>query len=144
MDVDSIESCAIKSEVNLTETFSFCGQYGDYGDKELKTELVEYEESFKCKEEDIFVEQTGMCAAPVQQFSCNECDFMTMEKDSLVEHLKITKNVKYSCCKYECTKCDYKTVWQKSLKEHVKIHTGDKYECKECDYKTMAKVSKGT
>ncbi|KAF5306887.1 hypothetical protein FQA39_LY00117 [Lamprigera yunnana] len=53
MDIDSvdfIESCAIKSEVILTETFSFCGKYEDYASNELKPEPVNYEESLKPKE----------------------------------------------------------------------------------------------
>ncbi|KAF5306846.1 hypothetical protein FQA39_LY00076 [Lamprigera yunnana] len=68
--------CTIKSEVILTETF--CGQYGAYEDKELKTEPIDYGESFK-HEEDISIKHAGMHADAVQQFLCNECDFMTME-----------------------------------------------------------------
>ncbi|KAF5290476.1 hypothetical protein FQA39_LY03580 [Lamprigera yunnana] len=162
MDANAIESCAIKSEVILTETFSFCGQFGDYGDKEIKTEPVDYEESVKCKEEDISVRQMGMYAAPGQQFSCNECDFMTMEKDLLVEHLNMTKNVQYSC-----QECKFTTRLECSLK-HFRIHrgmhdkymieecnfqpsqnfcltqqwkSGDKYICNECNYTTLIKSS---
>ncbi|KAF5293347.1 hypothetical protein FQA39_LY02832 [Lamprigera yunnana] len=133
MDADFIESCAIKSEEILTETFSFSGQYRDYGNKELKTEPVDYEESFKCKEEDISVQHTGVHTAPKLQFSCNECDFMTMEKDSLIEHLKISKNVQYSC-----KECNFTTQLQCYIRKHFKIHKqlDDKYIIEECKFQT--------
>ncbi|KAF5290838.1 hypothetical protein FQA39_LY14600 [Lamprigera yunnana] len=147
MDVDSIESCAIKSEVIITETFSFCEQYRDCGDKDLKTEPVDYEECFKCKEEDISVEQTDVHAAPMQQFSCNECDFLTMEKDSLIENLQITKNAQYSC-----NECNFTTQLQRSVKKHFGNEecsfqtpqcktpkSGVKYICNECNYTTLIK-----
>ncbi|KAF5292477.1 hypothetical protein FQA39_LY14024 [Lamprigera yunnana] len=153
MDVDAIESVAIKSEVNLTETFTFW----DCGSEVLKTEPVEYKESFKCKEEDILDEHTDTHPL-MQQFACNECDFTTTEKESLVEHLKITKKVQYFC-----KECNFTTHFGCSIKEHLKSHnrvdeeynfktpqsfslsllktprTGNKYICNECNYSTLIK-----
>ncbi|KAF5293653.1 hypothetical protein FQA39_LY03138 [Lamprigera yunnana] len=156
MDADSIERCGIKSEVILTETF--CGQYGGYGDEQLKTEPVEYGESFKCKEEDISVEQTSVHAVPMEQLSCNECDFMTMEKDSLIEHLKFTKNVQYSCKELQCSvkkhfgihegvdnnyiieEINFQTTQNFCLTSQCKTSkSGNKYICNQCNYTTLIK-----
>ncbi|KAF5296247.1 hypothetical protein FQA39_LY12584 [Lamprigera yunnana] len=55
MDVDCNESCPIKSEVTLTETFCFCELFRYY-DKDLNLEPVDSQESFKFKAEDNFAE----------------------------------------------------------------------------------------
>ncbi|KAF5285845.1 hypothetical protein FQA39_LY04306 [Lamprigera yunnana] len=163
MDVDSIESCATKSEMILTETFSFYGHHRDYDEIELKTEPVDYEESFKCKEEDISAEQTGTHAAPMQPFSYNECD-LTTQFSSVKKHFGMHKGIddKYiieqcnfqtlqnfcltpqrktskSVDKYICNECNYTTLIKSYLRRHVKIHKGAEYKCKECDYKTVRK-----
>ncbi|KAF5306879.1 hypothetical protein FQA39_LY00109 [Lamprigera yunnana] len=159
MDIDSvdfIESCAIKSEVILTETFSPCGNYKDWGSKELKPETVDYEESLKPKDEDDLVD---LHAASVQQDFCNDSNFITFGENSLMEVLKVTKSVKYSC-----KECNFTTELECSIKEHMRIHSegcnicnfkmpqnfslssqlktpksGNQYVCNECNYTTLNK-----
>ncbi|KAF5306073.1 hypothetical protein FQA39_LY09051 [Lamprigera yunnana] len=92
MDVDYIESCPIKSEIIVQETFSYCENYEDNGIEELKTEPVDIEKSFECDDEDNLVEP-----ADVNQYICNECNFVTTEKDPLIQHLNIIKNTHYFC-----------------------------------------------
>ncbi|KAF5289424.1 hypothetical protein FQA39_LY15113 [Lamprigera yunnana] len=62
--IDFIESCAIKSEVILTETFSFCGKYEDCWSQEQKLAPVDYYVSFKCKEENDLTEPMDTHATP--------------------------------------------------------------------------------
>ncbi|KAF5280693.1 hypothetical protein FQA39_LY05341 [Lamprigera yunnana] len=155
MDVNSIENCAIKSEVIVTETFSFGQKYGDGRSAELKIEPLEYKESFKCKEEDC-AEHLDIHAAPFHQYSRNEYYFT--EKDSVVGHSQITKDVQYFC-----KECNFATHLECSIKEHLRIHNGvdkicdfktplilpssshltkpsdDKYSCNECNYSTLIK-----
>ncbi|KAF5302886.1 hypothetical protein FQA39_LY02066 [Lamprigera yunnana] len=128
MDVVSVENVAIKSEVILTETFSFSAKYEDCESQELKTEPTLYEDLFKCKEDS--VEHIDIHAAPTQ--CINECNFTTIEKDCLTEHLNITKNVQYSC-----KECNFITQLEYSIKEHIKIHNGvdGQYITEECNFK---------
>ncbi|KAF5279037.1 hypothetical protein FQA39_LY05715 [Lamprigera yunnana] len=129
MDLHSVVSSEIKSEVVLTQTFSFCGKYEDCGGQELKTEPEDYEESCKCKEYNA-VEYMDADAGPI--CNCNECNFTTMERDSLKEHLKINNNVQYSC-----EKCNFKTQLECSKKEHLRIHNHvDDKHIEECNFKT--------
>ncbi|KAF5279005.1 hypothetical protein FQA39_LY05683 [Lamprigera yunnana] len=148
MNVDYDESYPIKSEVIVIVTFSKYGQYEDFGNQELKMEPLHCKESFKCEIEVNPVEHTDTHVAPINQYICNKCNFITTEEDSLIEHLKITKNVEYFC-----EVCNFKTLFECSVKEHSMIHnktlrispllsqldilkTGDKYIYKECDYET--------
>ncbi|KAF5301962.1 hypothetical protein FQA39_LY10532 [Lamprigera yunnana] len=128
MDVDYNDRCPIKLEVILDETFSFCGKREDYENEELKTEPVIFAEPFIC-EEDNLTEYMNIHAVPVHQYICNECNFMTTEKDSLMGHLKIAKNVQYFC-----KECDFKTLLECSIKEHLRVHNrvGGRYSTKEC------------
>ncbi|KAF5306294.1 hypothetical protein FQA39_LY08992 [Lamprigera yunnana] len=80
MDVNCDEGCPIKSEVILTETFSFCEELKGYGDKEFKSEPVNTEESLKCKEEENLADHMDIYADTVQQYTCNYCNFRTTEK----------------------------------------------------------------
>ncbi|KAF5280763.1 hypothetical protein FQA39_LY17987 [Lamprigera yunnana] len=131
MDIDSIENCVIKSEVILTETF--CEKYEDCESKELKTEPVDYEESFKRKEEEDPAQYVDTNAAPLQRYSCNGSSFIKIEKDSLTEH-SIAKNVQYFC-----KKCDFATQLECSMKEHLRIHNGTDNICTfdKCNFKTL-------
>ncbi|KAF5291864.1 hypothetical protein FQA39_LY14201 [Lamprigera yunnana] len=133
MDVDSNEGYLIKTEVIVKETFSFCEKYEDSASEELKTEAVDFAESFKCKEECNFGQQIDIRDILISQYICNECNFITTEKDSLLEHLKITKNVKYFC-----KECTFNTWFSCSIKEHFKIHNrvGYKRNTKKCIFKT--------
>ncbi|KAF5289422.1 hypothetical protein FQA39_LY15111 [Lamprigera yunnana] len=164
MDIDSvdfIESCAIKSEVILTETFSFCGKYEDCGSKELKPEPVDYEELLKPKEENDLVKYMDTYAAPMQQDFCSDSNFITIAENSPIDPLKVIKIIKYSCKKcnfttqleysikkhvqihkstvYSCEKCEYSTRRKSHFTAHSKTHTGAEYKCKKCDYKTVRK-----
>ncbi|KAF5302050.1 hypothetical protein FQA39_LY10520 [Lamprigera yunnana] len=127
--LDFIESCAIKSEVILTETFSFCGKYEDCGSNELKTEPVNYEETLKHKEGNDLAEPIDIHAAPMQQDFCDDSNFTTMGENSQIELLRVTKNVKYSC-----KGCNFTTQLDSSIKEHIKIHN-DRYNIEECNFK---------
>ncbi|KAF5301039.1 hypothetical protein FQA39_LY10858 [Lamprigera yunnana] len=137
MDINSTESSKIKSEIIVTETF--CGKYEDCGNEELKVEPVDYEELFKCKEEDDPAEHMDTSSAPIiQQCSGNECNFTTMEKDSIQGHLKTTKNVQYFC-----KQCNFRTRLECFLKAHLKIHKGvdDTYTTKECNIRLLRSFS---
>ncbi|KAF5277107.1 hypothetical protein FQA39_LY06345 [Lamprigera yunnana] len=68
------------------------------------------------------------------KYKCTECDYKTVRKYRLNEHIKI-----HTGDAYDCKECDYKTVWKYELNAHIKIHTGNEYKCKECDYKTVRK-----
>ncbi|KAF5279049.1 hypothetical protein FQA39_LY05727 [Lamprigera yunnana] len=114
MDVDYNESLQIKSEVIVEEHFSF----EDYGNGELKMEPIEFEESLKCEEEAHLIEHSDIHDVPIHQYMCNECHFITTKKDSLTEHLKVTKNIQYSC-----KECKFKTLLGCSIKQHLGIHT---------------------
>ncbi|KAF5306086.1 hypothetical protein FQA39_LY09064 [Lamprigera yunnana] len=92
MDVDYNETYLIKSDITVQETFSYCGNYEDYGNEELKTEPVDVEKYFKCEEEENIVELIDVHAVPIQEYICNECSFITTEKEYLVQHLNIIKN----------------------------------------------------
>ncbi|KAF5277035.1 hypothetical protein FQA39_LY06273 [Lamprigera yunnana] len=128
--------------------------------QELKTEPEDYEEMFKCKEYD---PAEGMDAhtGPIRQYFCNGCNFMTMERDSLIEYSKIASNVQYFC-----EKCNFKMQSECSKREHLRIHnlindknikecntqwifslssqfktakSRNKYMCNECNYTTLNK-----
>ncbi|KAF5305296.1 hypothetical protein FQA39_LY09261 [Lamprigera yunnana] len=86
MDFDCNESYPINSDIILQETFSFSGNYEDYGNGVLKTEPVDIEESFKYDEEDNVGELADVLAVSVQQYICNQCNFVTTEKNSLIQH----------------------------------------------------------
>ncbi|KAF5285296.1 hypothetical protein FQA39_LY04395 [Lamprigera yunnana] len=131
MDVDYNKIYPIKSEVIVNETFSYCGKYEDDTSADLKVELVDFEKSFKCKEE--YNLDTDACGVPIHQYICNECNFISTEKDSLIEHLKITKNVQYFC-----KKCNFNTLLRCSIKEHFRIHNrvGSRHMTKKCKFKT--------
>ncbi|KAF5269473.1 hypothetical protein FQA39_LY08662 [Lamprigera yunnana] len=114
MDVDYNESYFIKSELNVQETFSYCGSYEDYGSQELKTELVNVEKYIN--EEDNLVELTDVRAV-LDEYICNECNFTTTEKDSLIQHLNVIKNVQHFC-----KDCNFKTLFGCLIKERFRIH----------------------
>ncbi|KAF5278434.1 hypothetical protein FQA39_LY05923 [Lamprigera yunnana] len=46
MAVECKESSSVKTLVTVNKTFSFCGKYGDYGNEELKSEPIDFEEPF--------------------------------------------------------------------------------------------------
>ncbi|KAF5275977.1 hypothetical protein FQA39_LY00773 [Lamprigera yunnana] len=129
MDVDCNESFPIKKEVVVEETFSFCPKFGDFGNAKLKSEPIDCEELFKCTEEEELSEHIDLHAAAVQQYACNECNFQTMDKNSLIEQLKTTKNVEYF---YK--ECNFKTPLECSIKEHLKIHNK---VCARCNVKKL-------
>ncbi|KAF5301037.1 hypothetical protein FQA39_LY10856 [Lamprigera yunnana] len=66
------------------------------------------------------------------EYICNECNFTTLNKNSLGKHMIII----HTGDEYKCKECDYKTVRKDQLTAHIKIHTGNEYKCKECDFKT--------
>ncbi|KAF5273842.1 hypothetical protein FQA39_LY00957 [Lamprigera yunnana] len=155
MSVNYNESYPIKSEVIVKETFSYCGKFEDYGDEEFKKEPIDFEASVKSEVENNSLGHTDIHDVSIHQYICNECNFITTEKYSLIEHLKISNNVQYSCkalqtlpaqlhtpkngdeCIYK--KCDCKTSREHDFKTHMKIHTVNKYKCNECDYKTLGR-----
>ncbi|KAF5282436.1 hypothetical protein FQA39_LY17551 [Lamprigera yunnana] len=135
MDTNFTESCSIKSEIILTETF--CENSEDCGNEELKTEPVDYKELLKCKEEDDPAEHMDTCAAPIQQCSSNERNFTT-EKDSPQGYSKTTENIQYFC-EY----CNFRTHLETFIKKHLKIHkeVDDTYITKESNFKTPQRFS---
>ncbi|KAF5279456.1 hypothetical protein FQA39_LY05566 [Lamprigera yunnana] len=148
MDINSTESCTIKSEIILTETF--CGNYEDCGNEELKTEPVDYKELFMCKGEDDPAEHMDTSTAPIQQCSGNECNFTTIEKDSLQGHLKTTKYIIYFYCGNEELKTepvDYKELFmckgEDDPAEHMDTSTAPIQQCSgnECNFTTIEKDS---
>ncbi|KAF5273843.1 hypothetical protein FQA39_LY00958 [Lamprigera yunnana] len=131
MDVDYNESYPIKSEVIVKETFSYCEKYEEYWKEELKTEPIDFEASVKWEEEDKPVKHTDIHGSSIHRYICNECNFITTEKNSLVEHLKISKNVQYFC-----KVCNFKTPLECLIKVHLRFHnTGDGgYTTKKCSF----------
>ncbi|KAF5280779.1 hypothetical protein FQA39_LY18003 [Lamprigera yunnana] len=149
MDINSTESCTIKSEIILTETF--CGSYEDCGNEELKKEPVDYKELIKCKEEDDPAEHMDTSAAPVQKCSgihlktiknveyvCKQCNFKTHLECFIKKHLKVHKGVDNT---YITKERNFKTPQSFSTAPHVKTSRSDEYICNECNYKTSAKHS---
>ncbi|KAF5276292.1 hypothetical protein FQA39_LY06641 [Lamprigera yunnana] len=94
--------------------------------EEIKSEVVDFKEEST-------VEYMDIIGAPLQQHTCNECNYKTTKKDSLIQHLKITKNVQYFC-----RECTFKTVFECSVKEHSRIHNrvGGEYISKKCNFET--------
>ncbi|KAF5291853.1 hypothetical protein FQA39_LY14190 [Lamprigera yunnana] len=169
MDVDCNESYPIKMEVIIKETFS-CEKFKDSESEEFKIEAVDFKESFKCEEQYNLGLHINISDVLIPQYINNECNFITKQKDALLDHLKITKNVQYFCkecnintwfscsikehfrihdsvaCRHITKTCTFKRPQLKTplkgrLKAHVKIYTGAEYKCKQCDYKTQWKQS---
>ncbi|KAF5299952.1 hypothetical protein FQA39_LY11325 [Lamprigera yunnana] len=106
MEVHVDESCLIKSEVVVGETFAVCGKYEDCGNEELKVEPIGYEELFKCKEEEGSLEHLDICTATLQQCTCSKCNFESTKNGFLIKNLTTSK----------------KTPLKSSLQEHLRDH----------------------
>ncbi|RZC40981.1 zinc finger protein 64 -like protein, isoforms 3 and 4-like [Asbolus verrucosus] len=67
--------------------------------------------------------------------SCNECSFVTMEKEKLINHKCMSISTPD---KYKCPYCDYSTGRRYRLSYHINAkHTKTNwYDCGQCDYKT--------
>ncbi|GBP71346.1 Zinc finger protein 235 [Eumeta japonica] len=66
-------------------------------------------------------------------FYCDYCNYDTMRRCDLLQHIRTHKCKKPYTCEY----CDFKTPYSSILKQHALIHTGVKpYACVRCDFKT--------
>ncbi|KAF5277100.1 hypothetical protein FQA39_LY06338 [Lamprigera yunnana] len=117
--------------------------------EELKSEPIDSEEhllmypdepfscnfcQFSCKNKDDFVLHMEMHPTSAYHRIPNKCNFKTVEKDSLGEHLETDKSKRHAC-----HQCDFKTNWRSSLKVHLETHNNEQYFCKECHFKSKNK-----
>ena len=62
---------------------------------------------------------------------CNQCEYASSVKSSLMRHLKIHSGEKLN----KCNQCDYASSQAGHLKTHLKTHSGEKSnKCNQCDY----------
>ena len=51
-------------------------------------------------------------------FECQECEYKTIEKRKLRDHMR-----KHTGDMLQCPNCEYKTISKGNLKKHMRIHT---------------------
>ncbi|KAF5280775.1 hypothetical protein FQA39_LY17999 [Lamprigera yunnana] len=140
MDINYNESNLLKLEVIKEETFTSGEVYEDYENLELKSEPVDFKkEEVVRPDEELFINHKKyefVQDSEMQQYICNKCNFNTVEKNILIEHLKVHKDNQY-----ECKECGFATMQKRTLKVHSKIHKGEEYACIECNFKTIWRSS---
>ena len=69
-------------------------------------------------------------------YECNQCDYQTIYKSHLKEHIQRHDGIKYACYR-----CDSKLATQRALAKHVQAkHEGGGYACDQCDYVATTKA----
>ncbi|CAH1240044.1 ZNF845 [Branchiostoma lanceolatum] len=68
-----------------------------------------------------------------KSYNCKECDYSTVHKSDLRQHM-FRHNGKYP---YTCKVCGYKTGKRNAMVKHSRTHTGEKpFKCDLCDFST--------
>ena len=84
---------------------------------------------------------SNLCNSPKlfsNRFSCQHCDYSTINKTNLKKHTKthIDENA------HQCSHCDKCFAQKCRLVQHQKTHTGEKpYKCSQCDKCFAVKVT---
>ena len=66
---------------------------------------------------------------------CNECNYTTERKSSLLNHSRTHSGEQ----PFHCELCDQKFGQSSSLHYHLLIHKVERFECKRCNYKATRK-----
>ena len=66
-----------------------------------------------------------------KRFSCSVCEYKTVRKDNILQHMKVHSGVNLPC-----PKCEFKTTYKGNLVKHIqRVHSGDKrFRCSLCQY----------
>jgi KRAB domain-containing zinc finger protein len=67
---------------------------------------------------------------------CDQCDFKTLRKSDLNQHIKAV----HLGIRYPCSRCDYQAPRKRRLLEHeLAVHEGMKYPCPQCEYQATTR-----
>ena len=112
--------------------------------KFIETEQTETEVMAQFKSGENVLERCmqSVCKDEGIESFCQYWDYQTMQKGSLIRHIKsVHEGVRYSC-----PHCSYQATQKVNLRNHIKfIHKGVKYSegvkhsCPHCEYQTSAK-----
>ena len=70
------------------------------------------------------------------KFPCDQCDYKTTRKNSLMTHIKS----RHEGVKFPCDQCDYKATLKRNLLTHIEsLHKGITFACDQCEYKATYK-----
>ena len=71
-----------------------------------------------------------------KKFSCNKCKFSTNE----VEKLRSHKNSEHPPVIHQCEFCDFDTIHENQLKKHTRINHSPDFQCDKCDYRAKGEL----
>jgi len=97
--------------------------------------------NFITNEKDQLVEhQSSVHGIVLEEHQCSQCYFVTDQEYKLMEHMHKRHSNDGKVLMYSCPDCDYKTKWKRLIKGHRRIHTGELFRCSKCDFATITKT----
>ena len=105
----------------------------DLDGKRFQCDLCEYKDTRK---DVIAAHRLTHKVGRERPFVCDQCNFSTTVKCTLVVHMRAHSADK----PFSCSLCDYKTGQSGAVTVHMLTHTGAKpFACSDCEYKTAHK-----